>query len=143
MSAVPATIGYARISAPSPALETRQRHMSALRRPADDEARERPQNPLVSPVRALGLAAVKEFEIFAELVDALIVECAIELRIAGTRRYREIEAVCDEYGFMLSRTASNSRQVIEITRAPNRPIGIGYVELRARLLPVIKDDDAK
>lgn len=84
-----------------------------------------------------------EDEILDELVDALVVECALELRIFGTRRYRAIEAVCDEFGFVLSRVVSNGRQVIEIARSPNRPIGIGYDELRTRLLPVIEDDDAK
>lgn len=82
-------------------------------------------------------------EIFAELIDALVVECAVDVRIVGTRRYRKIEGICDEFGFVLSRTVSGDLQVIEITRSQNRLIGIEYAELRARLLPVIKDDDAK
>ena len=86
---------------------------------------------------------MSEDEIFAELIDVLIVECAVDVRIVDTRRYRAIEAICDEYGFVLSRTVSDGHQVIEITRSQNRPVGIEYPELRARLLPVIKDDDAK
>lgn len=80
-----------------------------------------------------------ENEIFAELIDVLIVECAVDVRIVDTRRYRAIEAVCDEFGFVLSRLVSNGSQIIEITRSQNRVIGIEYSELQARLLPVIKD----
>jgi hypothetical protein len=121
-------------------LEIRSPNLPALRRRADDATRRRPQNPLVSPLRAFGLAALTEHEIFAELVGVLIVECAADLRIAETLRYRMIGGICDEFGFVLSRTVSNGQQVIEIERSPNRPIGIGYEELRARLLSMIEDD---
>jgi hypothetical protein len=99
----------------------------------------------VSPLWAARLAAMTINEIFAELVDALIVECAADVRIAETRRYREIEGICDEFGFVLSRLVSNDSQVIEIARSPNRPVGIGYEELRARLASAIrtKDDSTK
>ena len=83
---------------------------------------------------------MSEDEIFAELVDALIVECAVDLKIVGTRRYRAIGGICNEYGFVLSRLVSNGRQVVEIVQSPNRPGGIEYEELRARLLPVIESD---
>lgn len=84
------------------------------------------------------MAAVTEDEIFAELIDVLIVECLADLRIFETQLYRKVDGICDEFGFVLSCTVSGGRQVIEIARSQNRPIGIGYEELRARLLPVIE-----
>ncbi len=85
------------------------------------------------PVRAFGLATVTIDEIFGELIDVLIVECSVDLRIVGTRRYRQIEGICDEFGFVLARTVFGGRQVIEIARSSNRPVGIEYAELRERL----------
>jgi hypothetical protein len=114
-----------------------------MRRRVDDASGRRPQHQMVSPLRAFGLATVTIDEILTELVDTLIVECSIDLRIVETRRYRQIEGVCDEFGFVLWRTVSDGRQVIEIARSPNRPGGIEYSELRARLGAVKRDDAGK
>jgi hypothetical protein len=82
-----------------------------------------------------------ENEIFAELIDVLIVECAADVRIVDTQRYRAIDGICDEFGFVLSRTVSDGRQIIEIARSQNRLIGIEYTELRARLAAAIQTKD--